>query len=666
MAGEITYSSYRSQKSDSLLGGFGGMFGGPSGGGGTTPTENYVKLTGETSQSIEGEIHINSAVYATTGYFTNGISIDSGIAGDGYLGISPDTNGGVLLQSNFHPSYQVDESYLYINYSGGNIMLGQNTDAVRLYMYSSATFYNHIYTNDWVGTSQFVSGFAGSGWKLGISEGGTDCDLTVDNLWVRKTMNVYELIINQIRATNGALWVSDAIKINYVIPQSATLFTCGIDTDDGNIIQPFAVNDLIRCQKWTGRGIKYYTARVTLIDAGGGYFEALRIDGTDIPEPNDDVVRIGNTTNTNRQGALYLTSNDSGAPYMDILDGVTTASFAGCTKVRLGKLTGITDADFGGALSGYGLYSNNVYLKGSIQITSGTIGSNVSVNANAAGITSPDVRSTNEPPSYYYSKGRGTYSEFKERTAINAPGSVTYGQLTINVPWQDVSGGAIVQTFHSGANIYRRYSINTTTWGDWQTIADGATVGAIWGTNLYNIPTTLGAPAGSGLFLDSTHMGYYTAGAWKTYIDNSGNFILGNPATGNGLSWNQGTGVLLVNGIGAFTSATSGRRFVIDPENQHVAYYSQYGDLNYCYFSEPNDEFVALQFKTGQMSGGSAPQWWSYLSSNEFHVTYGDLVQFKVTTGLGGGLEVFMQGLQQGNGTRVPLLINTTTWEVSW
>ncbi|MBA7591326.1 hypothetical protein ES708_33479 [subsurface metagenome] len=37
-------------------------------------------------------------------------------------------------------------------------------------------------------------------------------------------------------------------------------------------------------------------------------------------------------------------------------------------------MTGITDADFGGDLSGYGLYSTNIYLKGSIIASGGIIG----------------------------------------------------------------------------------------------------------------------------------------------------------------------------------------------------------------------------------------------------------------------------------------------------
>src|SRR5690606_17159114 len=78
--------------------------------------------------------------------------------------------------------------------------------------------------------------------------------------------------------------------------------------------------------------------------------------------------------------ALYLTSSDSNAPYMDVLDGVNSASFAGKTKVRIGRLDGITDPDLG-TLSGYGLYTENGYFKGKIQVTGGNAATKADVDA---------------------------------------------------------------------------------------------------------------------------------------------------------------------------------------------------------------------------------------------------------------------------------------------
>jgi len=207
------------------------------------------------------------------------------------------------------------------------------------------------------GSPAFVSGFSGHGWRV-VAENG-DVHATFDKLTVRKEMNVYELVINQIRATNGSVWVSDAIKI-FGVTVSGTNYNCTIDTDGNKVGVPFLVNDILRCQRWTGRNVKYYVARVTAI--GTGTFTLVKLDGGGVPEAGDDVVRMGSTTNTARQGAIYLTASDNGAPYIDVIDGVTSASLVDKTKVRLGKLDGIVSPVWG-ALSGYGIWTNKGYFE---------------------------------------------------------------------------------------------------------------------------------------------------------------------------------------------------------------------------------------------------------------------------------------------------------------
>lgn len=64
----------------------------------------------------------------------------------------------------------------------------------------------HVITEGSFSTPVFSSGFAGTGWMLD----GTTNTLTIDNIVVRKAMMVYEMVVNQIRATNGSLWVTNA------------------------------------------------------------------------------------------------------------------------------------------------------------------------------------------------------------------------------------------------------------------------------------------------------------------------------------------------------------------------------------------------------------------------------------------------------------------------
>lgn len=64
----------------------------------------------------------------------------------------------------------------------------------------------------------FINGYTGTGWRL---DGSTNT-LTIDNLVVRKVMQVYELVINKISATNGSVWVSNSSKIDSVYTTDGT------------------------------------------------------------------------------------------------------------------------------------------------------------------------------------------------------------------------------------------------------------------------------------------------------------------------------------------------------------------------------------------------------------------------------------------------------------
>ncbi|WP_313235696.1 cell envelope integrity protein TolA [Sphingobacterium multivorum] len=223
-----------------------------------------------------------------------------------------------------------------------------------------------VRTND-ISSENFVSGFGGSGYRLN-KDSNDNFNLEIDNLTVRKEMSVYQLTINEIKATNGSIWVSDGIEA-FQVETNGNNYVCKIDTADASIAVPFRVNDIVRCQKFNGKDVKYYTALVTATDNDS--FTLEKIEGGGIPASGDKIVRIGNTTDNNRKGALYLTSSDSGSPYLDVIDGVDTASFAGKTKVRLGKLDGIVDADLG-TLSGYGIYAQNGFFKGKFIVQNGS------------------------------------------------------------------------------------------------------------------------------------------------------------------------------------------------------------------------------------------------------------------------------------------------------
>lgn len=437
-----------------------------------------------------------------------------------------------------------DRLTVYNSYIGLNI----GTPTYPLHVVGNAFFNDYVYTNTHAGTPTFVSGFAGSGWKMDWTD--STASLTVDNLVVRKAMDVYELRIKQIRATNGSIWVSDACKLAFASDQGGGNWYVNIDTADGSLLVPFVVNDIIRCQKWNGRSIKYYSAYVTWVGGGANEFALAILDGAGTPAAGDELVRVGNLATASRQGAIYLTSSDSNNPYIDVLDGVNTYSFAGKTKARLGNLTGISDAAFGGALSGYGLYSSNVYLNGKIIIASGSSGyANMSdkpsslsgINATegtkltgiAAGATVgadwttnlANIPATLATPSgaglYLSATAMGYYDGGAWKTYIDNTGTMLLGNIG--------TGGQGLYWDQGGGTL---------------TVS-----GSVLITNTISTSST-SAPSTAGLYMSSQYMGYWNGSAWKTCMNNLGDLFLGDIAGGNvGLSWTQATGALAVRGV---------------------------------------------------------------------------------------------------------------------
>jgi len=226
-------------------------------------------------------------------------------------------------------------------------------------------YVGNLYADANVGTTTFISGFAGSGWQ--ITNSSSIYTLTVDNLVVRGALTAYELDINKINSVNGGIIISVANGTCISVSGSNIYFD-----EDGTAKQiQFAVGDYVRAQQYTGSGIGSYIGLVTGVTHsatyGSAYITCTTVSGT--AWGGMELVQVGNTTTAARQNLIYITAADTNNPYIDVLAGVTTSSFSGCTKVRLGNLTGITDSVLG-ALSGYGLWSDNVYLSGTIALPS--------------------------------------------------------------------------------------------------------------------------------------------------------------------------------------------------------------------------------------------------------------------------------------------------------
>ena len=257
--------------------------------------------------------------------------------------------------------------------TGADIWAKGDTHTLNLLVQALAKTYDlnveHVATlfqtivKDYISSERFIPGLMGEGMKLYKAING-DWNLEIDNAVVRKAMTIFELIISKVRAVNGGLVISSAngrVKSVSETSGDPAYYVLGIEGD-----MMFVTDDLVRCQVYTSGHVKYYWVPVASVnDDSILILKSVFPNGT-VPAVGDDLVQMGNLTNPNRQGILYLTASEDGKPRISVLDGVNSTSLAGKSKVILGCLDGMTDTDFPADFqpSGYGLYAMNCFLKG--------------------------------------------------------------------------------------------------------------------------------------------------------------------------------------------------------------------------------------------------------------------------------------------------------------
>jgi hypothetical protein len=307
----------------------------------------------------------------------------------------------------------------------------------------------------------------------------------------------------------------------------------------------FADGDLIRMRQFdrSGGGLK-------IADAWGTVVYLDQVAGSNPPAQwylfNRHPQYPGTASGTIKAGTLALDYGASGNGYLEqnAIDGlnaanspyyqlVTWAEHPKSTnaneglklRFRLGQLRGLTGVDQWGLYAGTGWTANpqeaNVNQYGVITptvndahryIIAGDNGVDIyNANLNIYSSTTPVITLKRNGPSL----------------AIGA-GSDTIDYLTTNGIWMGLNSGAYKMRVGtvSGGSLVQGFSFD----GSVMTVA--GTINVLGGnaltTALINANGKLGtsaSPAGNGLHLGGTLMGYYGSGQWITYMDSTGNFV---------------------------------------------------------------------------------------------------------------------------------------------
>ena len=256
----------------------------------------------------------------------------------------------------------------------------------QLHVKGDSTFDGNLFSK------QFVSDFlAGKGWGIynkpvtnaaGVQENKWTGEF--DNVIVRGSLRVYEMIISQLLGENDNRVFTGMMEVDHYDSKTGKVY---LDTQDGKLYNPFRRDDIIMVQQFNGMpnsSNDYYVTKnyeLLVTDAGCGSLENgdKRLDWVKFtnftssmagatPETlikkKDTFVRVDNLSDPDRKGIMQIITVGTASPHLDVIYGLKTDP-EGALKGRLGNLEGIVHPWFG-RLQGFGEYLNNLYAVGDL------------------------------------------------------------------------------------------------------------------------------------------------------------------------------------------------------------------------------------------------------------------------------------------------------------
>ena len=215
---------------------------------------------------------------------------------------------------------------------------------------------------EWVAevVEDFMSGFAGCGWKIWEYVKGKWM-LEIDSIRVREQFIVFEMLVSKMRAIIGSLGISQACgKIATVtLSEDGTEYLITLEDET----MSFVAHDFMRCQTYFGTKQTFYHVEIASVVDDVIHVSVSEFDKdaegivTNPPEPGNDVVQFGNSVNKNRQSAIYIHADESGQPAIDIMFDIDSKDWTGKVKTRLG-------GDIPGGDGARGFYCENGMIKG--------------------------------------------------------------------------------------------------------------------------------------------------------------------------------------------------------------------------------------------------------------------------------------------------------------
>tara|TARA_R110001599_G_scaffold5368_2_gene27268 strand:+ start:20055 stop:25886 length:5832 start_codon:yes stop_codon:yes gene_type:complete len=246
----------------------------------------------------------------------------------------------------------------------------------------------------------------GAGFLLTVNDGTGASFLEVENARIRGTLSTAVFEKETVNAVGGQLIVANSTTLDSSSMVAATDTTMSVMNVSG-----FTAGEILFAKKVnsTGFNTEYFLVESASRDPEDssnendlkGRLYVQRGYGTAIVGVTGSLPgTVGDaTTYTGSQvlvstgklgtGFIHMNANpnDGYTPYIDIVERTGSGLYDAKKVARLGDLSGVTDTINGKTVSGYGLYTDNAFLKGGIVATYGLIG--------GFGISSTEISSSN-------------------------------------------------------------------------------------------------------------------------------------------------------------------------------------------------------------------------------------------------------------------------------
>lgn len=286
-----------------------------------------------------------------------------------------------LKVTNSQGTLEIDSNSLTFFDGNGDTLSIFNTDGICFlsptgtnlahFTTTEAMIGNILIETDAIQSRNFVSGAMGQGFQI--------CDngnAQFNNICARGILQSTVFQSETVSAVGGNLLVlnSDTLACNMQASSTSCLVTCG---NSG-----FLVGDTLRIKN----AVNDEWLQVVSCTLGSCTYCVCRdMARSYIPAMNPPAWTTGTAVLDYGQtgsGGLYMTASDNHAPFLQMFVNNGNPWSGTCVCTVLGNLSGVTDPILG-LLSGYGLYSGNVYLTGCLfasHIASALTGSRIDFN----------------------------------------------------------------------------------------------------------------------------------------------------------------------------------------------------------------------------------------------------------------------------------------------